>query len=82
MNLTKTYRGKTTNLKTLQFEQYQDGVTFCSSWGRNSNRYTATVSVYDYRELVKKTLRELRLLSGMDYCIMAKHPKDATWRQL
>jgi len=82
MSLTKNYRGKVTKLGNLKFRKYNDGVSFECGYYNTENAYTFRVSAFDYLNVAKKTISELSKISGMDYCIMAKHPKDTTWRAL
>lgn len=82
MNLTKTYRDKTTELEHLRLKEYINGVSFAGLYDGRMNSYLFTVSPLDYLSVAKKAVSELKTISGMDYCIMAKHPKGDTWRAL
>ncbi len=82
MSLTKNYRGKVTKLGNLQFREYSDGVSFSCGYFKTENAYTFNISPPDYLKTAKKAISELSKISGMNYCIMAKHPQDAVWREL
>jgi ADP-dependent phosphofructokinase/glucokinase len=82
MNLTKTYHHKETSLRNLSFREYECGITFKGGYQGTANEYRFEVDAEDYLKVARKAVKRLKDISGMDYCIMAKHPSDTTWRAL
>lgn len=82
MNLTKKYHHKTTPLRNLSYAPYESGITFKGGYHGIRNEYCFQVDAKDYLNVAKKAVNQLKDISGMDYCIMAKHPKGDKWRAL
>lgn len=82
MNLTKTFKGNIRDVKQLYFRQYDNGIVFTSGYNERGYDYKFVVPALNYLALAKESVSELSNISGMDYCIMAKHPDSTTWRAL
>ena len=82
MNLTKEFKGNTRDVKQLYFRRYDNGIVFTSAYNERGYDYKFVVQALDYLALAKESVSELSNISGMNYCIMAKHPYSATWREL
>ena len=82
MNLTKEFKDGPKGVKNLSLNRYDNNVTFSSGYSGRGFKYTFTLSPKLYVETANKITKQLALISGMDYCIMAKHPLDTVWRKL
>ena len=83
MRIEKTKKGKVIFSKHASLNRYDYGVSFkTESHDDRKNVYSLMLNPLDYLSVAKKCIEELESVSGMSYCIMAKHPNGEKWRAI